>query len=356
MRRRRAPRGASQKRREGGRVFSHQGVSLSLESPMSRHLRYQSAAWATHLVTARCTQGYSLLRPSEEENALIAGCLARALELHRDEVRLHHYVIMSNHLHLILSSERAASKSRFMCHLSSNLARELCRVHQWRDHVWEGRYHSHELLDEESLVDAYLYLFKNSVKEGLVAHPRDWPGHHGWAQLCAGVGVEGAWVDRTGWHYAQQTRRGRSLTEEDFTRRIPVALSRPARWAGLSDEEYQARCVGWGEEATREALEERAAQRGRAGDVGEGLSVLGARAVCEQPVFEPRASPRRPRTLCRARCSGVFVGYLRAYRAFREAFWEASRRLRAAVEARARVPDVRFPVEGVALYVGRSDT
>ncbi len=329
---------------------------------MPRHLRYQSTPWATHLITARCTQGYSLLRPTQEERALIAGCLARALELHRDEVRLHHYVVMSNHLHLIISSERAASKSRFMCHLSSNLARELCRAHKWRDHVWEGRYHSHEVLDEEGLIDAYKYLFKNSVKEGLVAHPRDWPGHHGWAQLCAGVRVEGAWIDRTAWYYAQQTLRGRAQTLNDFTRHIEIPLSRPAVWEGLSDEEYRARCVAWAEEATREAqqarAEEQAARRGidPSGLLGEELPVLGAEAVQAQPVFEPRPSPRRPRPLCRSRCPGRFLAYLRSYRDFKERFLDASARLRAAVAAGGRVPDVRFPVEGVALYVGRIGT
>jgi REP element-mobilizing transposase RayT len=324
---------------------------------MPRHLRYQSTAWATHLITARCTQGYSLLRPSRAENALIAGCLARALEVSQDEIRLHHYVIMSNHLHLIISSARAASKSRFMCHLSSNLARELCRVHKWSDHVWEGRYHSHEILDDEALIDAYRYLFKNSVKEGLVAHPRDWPGHHGWAQLCAGVQVEGAWVDRTAWYYAQQTQRGRSLRIEDFTRLLEVKLHRPACWADLSDEAYRARCIEWAEEATQEALYERAVALrmmcAMKGEVIEEPPVLGAVAVCEEAVFSSRRSPRRTRPLCRARCPQRFLDYLRGYRAFRDAFLDASSRLRAAVEARVRIPDVIFPVEGVALYVGR---
>ena len=154
---------------------------------MPRHLRFQSTEWSPHLITARCTQGQGLLRPEGEVNALIAGALARALEQHSGEVELHHYVFMSNHLHLLLSTRDAHAKARFMCHLSGNLARELCRYWGIRDHLWEGRYHSHELLDEEALMDAYKYIFKNSVKEGLVSHPAEWPGLHGYAQLCAGA-------------------------------------------------------------------------------------------------------------------------------------------------------------------------
>ena len=48
---------------------------------MPRHLRYQPSPWTTHLITSRCTEGKGLLSPTPALNSLIAGCLARALEL-----------------------------------------------------------------------------------------------------------------------------------------------------------------------------------------------------------------------------------------------------------------------------------
>lgn len=354
-------------------IFSPKNKGIHI---MPRHLRYQHTEWSTHLVTTRCTQGYKLLRPSKRLNKLVAGCLAKALEAHQDEVELNHYVIMSNHYHLILTSKSARAKARFMCHLNSNLARELCKIHKHRDHAWEGRYASHEILDEQALISAYQYLFKNSVKERLVSHPSEWPGLHGWAQLCGGQRVEGEWLDRTGWYFARQTKRGRLKRERDFVRVMPLTLTRPRGWVAWGELEYRARCEEWTAVAMREVAEELEAEgleprrsRGSRGGRGEGsrvrrarrgalevlMVVLGAEAVCEQEVFERGELKRRtPRPLCRSGCVRALGGYLDAYRVFKGAFLDASRRLREAIARGVSLPRVIFPDGGVPLYLGKT--
>ncbi len=337
---------------------------------MPRHLRYQPTAWATHLVTTRCTQGYALLRPSPQLNALILGCLARSLELHRGEVELHHYVFMSNHYHLLISTLNARAKSRFMCHLNSNLARELCRAWRWRDHVWEKRYASDVVLDESALVATLKYIFKNSVKERLVEHPREWPGAHGWAPLCGGDAAYGEWVDRSALFFARQTQKGRHKTERDFTRRLEVRLCPPRCWGEMSDEDYRARCGRLAEEATAEALSGLAAEAeaqasarpiSRRVSVDVGLSegagaavrvrFLGAEGVCAQPVFEARPSKGLPRPLCRSRCPQLRAEFVSAYGEFKLLFQRASARLRAGVLREGRAPQVRFPPGGVGVFI-----
>ena len=58
-----------------------------------------------------------------------------------------------------------------MCHFKSNLARELGRIHDWHGSLWQNRYSSEEILDEEGLIEIFKYITENSVKEGLVNHP-----------------------------------------------------------------------------------------------------------------------------------------------------------------------------------------
>ena len=333
---------------------------------MPRHLRFQSADWSPHLITARCTQGHSLLRP-DDTNALITATLARALERHRGEVELHHYVIMSNHIHLLISTKDAHAKARFMCYFSGNLARELCRHWNTRDHIWEGRYHSHELLDETALIDAYKYIFKNSVKEGLVDHPRDWPGLHGYAQLCAGAVLIGRWLDRTRWGYAERTQRGRERGEQAYMREAPVTLTQPRCWGEWTQDEYHERCERWCAEAVQEALESRArrlaearrnlGERGVSFDVAverasADLTSIGADAVRAEPVFVARPVSRSPRPLCRSGCDKRFAEFMAGYRAFQSAFLHTSSLLRAAVARGERLPHVKFPQGGVPLYIG----
>ena len=330
---------------------------------MPRHLRFQSSQWAPHLITARCAQGQALLRPNDEVNHIVAGALARSLEKHREEVELHTYSVMSNHLHLLMSTRDAHAKARFMCHLSGNLARELCRHCGIRDHLLEGRYHSHEILDEEALIDAYKYIFKNSVKEGLVSHPREWPGLHGYAPLCEGEVVMGRWLERTKWGCAKRTQRGLKRGEEACVREEPITLTRPRCWREWSEEVYRARCERWCEEAVQEALEQRAARlreaRRGAGERALVLAValaelapLGVEAVLTQPVFEPRPPSRSPRPLCRSGCDRRFAEHVEVYRAFVGAFREVSGRLRAAIAGGGDLPRVRFPEGGVPLYIG----
>ncbi|MEM6795930.1 MAG: hypothetical protein AAF725_18290, partial [Acidobacteriota bacterium] len=53
-------------------------------------------------ITQRTLQGRYLLRPSQQTNDLIVGCLARARQKNPG-VRLHAVSVMSNHLHMLAS-------------------------------------------------------------------------------------------------------------------------------------------------------------------------------------------------------------------------------------------------------------
>ena len=64
---------------------------------MPHHLRYQSTAWATHHVVSRMIQGYAFLKPTEEITAIARGVLCYALEHHKDTIKIHHHVFLSNH-------------------------------------------------------------------------------------------------------------------------------------------------------------------------------------------------------------------------------------------------------------------
>ena len=122
---------------------------------MGYHLRYQSKSWATHHVVSRCIQGYSFLKPTPEVVAITAGVLGRSLHVYSHCIKLHHYAFLSNHFHFLLSSESASALSEFMKYLKSNLTRELSRLHGWSGPMWQSRYASEEILDEESLIEVF---------------------------------------------------------------------------------------------------------------------------------------------------------------------------------------------------------
>ena len=122
---------------------------------MPRHLRFQSRSWATHHVTSRCLRGYAFLKPIPQVKAICAGTLAYSLDTYQGRVELHHLAFLSNHFHLLLSTAEAHDLASFMCHFKSNLARELCHLHDWGDALWSGRYFSEEILDEGALREVF---------------------------------------------------------------------------------------------------------------------------------------------------------------------------------------------------------
>lgn len=146
---------------------------------MPHHLRYQNAEWALHHVVSRCINGFSFLRPTPAIVQICKGVLGRALVMYSKRIKLIHMVFLSNHFHFLLESEDAHALSQFVQYLKSNLSRELAREHDWQGTMWQSRFASEEILDEESLEEIFKYITENSVKEGLVDHPRAWrsPAH-----------------------------------------------------------------------------------------------------------------------------------------------------------------------------------
>src|SRR5947209_6713848 len=60
----------------------------------------------------------------------------------RYEVQIHHFTIMSNHYHLVISASPKTSIDRFMQQLNSMAARAINKLLNRRGHLWEDRYKS----------------------------------------------------------------------------------------------------------------------------------------------------------------------------------------------------------------------
>ena len=182
---------------------------------MAYNLRYQESEWAMHHVVSRCINGYSFLKPTPEITQICAGVLGRSLTMYSERIRLTSMTFLSNHFHLLLESRDIHSLSAFMQYLKSNLSRELARVHEWQGPMWQSRYSSEQILDQESFDKALKYMMENSVKESLVGHPRAWPGLHGFRQIIDRVELSGPWVDRTALYQAKRNPKTRDHAKEE---------------------------------------------------------------------------------------------------------------------------------------------
>ena len=316
---------------------------------MSR-LRFQLAPWTTFFVTCRNLMGYSLMRPSEHMNKIIAGVVAHVKQRYEETIKLHNGVFMSNHYHLLITPLDQRVLADFMRDLNSCLAKELGLIHDLHGHLWHTTYKASPVLDEDALEDRYRYIFANSVKEDLVEHPRDWPGIHAYRAICEGEQIEGVWIDRTGLYKAQQRAKLKcnkdtpAPTEADFSQPLVLTFDGPPPlWGDLSDEAYRDLCQRLTDEVVQHYAEVREAKGDR---------VMGAEAVTRQEVMKPRFTKRSTTPLCHAKCMERLREFKEAYWSFVAQFKEASTALRTHVARTCCTLEVMFPEGGVPLAGG----
>jgi putative transposase len=102
------------------------------------------------------------------------------------ECAIHAYVLMTNHIHLLLTPSRADGPSVLMKHLGQRYAQYVNRTYQRSGTLWEGRYRSCIAQDEGYVLGCYRYIELNPVRAGMVAHPAEYP----WSSYVAnGLGT-----------------------------------------------------------------------------------------------------------------------------------------------------------------------
>jgi len=96
------------------------------------------------------------------------------------KVDIYNFIVTSNHIHLLVSSDVEDGISDFMCHMSGNMARYYNRRKKLTGSFWEGRYRSTLIQDGNHLSSCMFYIDMNMVRAGVVKHPRQWKwsGYH----------------------------------------------------------------------------------------------------------------------------------------------------------------------------------
>ena len=98
----------------------------------------------------------------------------------RFDCRVHAYVLMTNHVHLLLTPGKVDSAALLMKHLGQRYVQYVNRTYRRSGTLWEGRYRSCLTQSEDYVLACYRYIELNSVRAGMVRHPRDylWSSFH----------------------------------------------------------------------------------------------------------------------------------------------------------------------------------
>jgi putative transposase len=92
----------------------------------------------------------------------------------RLDVRLLAYCLLPNHFHLLLWPRADGDLSAYMMWLTTAHVRRYHRHYHSSGHVWQGRFRSFPIQEDEHLLTVHRYIERNAVRAGLVARAQDW--------------------------------------------------------------------------------------------------------------------------------------------------------------------------------------
>jgi len=110
---------------------------------------------------------------AEEDHRLYREWLAGAAAEHGCAV--HAYVLMTNHVHLLVTPATPESLPRAMQSLGRRYVRHVNAVHRRTGTLWEGRYRAAPIDSEAYFLACCRYIELNPVRAHMVRHPRDYP-------------------------------------------------------------------------------------------------------------------------------------------------------------------------------------
>jgi putative transposase len=177
------------------------GGDFVLTSQLSLLKRYQQAR-DLHFVTFSCYRRQPLL-----SSAHAKGLLEQALEQARRAYGFYvtGYVIMPEHVHLLISEPERSTLARALQAMKQSVARKLIGG---REHFWQARYYDFNVWTKRKRVEKLRYMHRNPVKRGLVEKPEDWA----WSSFRHYLtGVEGVVEIESEWTGRKRERMGMPL-------------------------------------------------------------------------------------------------------------------------------------------------
>jgi REP element-mobilizing transposase RayT len=125
--------------------------------------------------------GEALLR-DEQVATLIQNDL---LKYDGDRYRLHAWVVMPNHVHVLLTRSEQTTLSEIMQSFKSYTAHEANRLLGRRGKFWLDDYFDRYIRNAEHYQKAVRYIENNPVKARLCSKPEDWPFSSAWFRVHA---------------------------------------------------------------------------------------------------------------------------------------------------------------------------
>jgi putative transposase len=183
---------------------------------MSRPPRLELAGVPLHVIQRGINRSACFF--GDADRRFYLRCLADAAAVRGCAV--HAYVLMTNHVHLLLTPGRQGAVGAMMQDIGRRYVRVINTLHGRTGSLWEGRFKSSLIDSEHYLLTCHRYIESNPVRAGMVAAVTDyrWSSHAHYA----GIRVDALISD-----YPEYRALGQSVEERRSAFRSLFAVPLP---------------------------------------------------------------------------------------------------------------------------------
>ncbi len=161
---------------------------LAVEFAMPAGLKRYYGKGHLHFITFSCYRRLPLLKSARARDVFV-----RELSKASDEMEflIVGYVVMPEHVHLLIGEPKQGTPSTVMQKLKLRVARKLRKRSKFANpgqmelpftetqeplrSFWQARFHDFNIYSERKRVEKLRYMHANPVKRGLVSHSKEWP-------------------------------------------------------------------------------------------------------------------------------------------------------------------------------------
>jgi putative transposase len=192
-----------------------------------------------HHVTHRGNNKRTLFSQPPDYHRFIALIADAKVKTH---VEVHCVVLMTNHLHFVVTPRSTRALSKFMGSIAQRWSQLRNAQKMSSGKLWEGPFHSEPLLTEAHLAATLAYIELNPVRAGLV----DDASQYRWSSFACHAGGEGRFPARlwtpTDWYQSLgATIEERQRRYAEYVRAAQARGGRPSQFETLDAKEERLR-------------------------------------------------------------------------------------------------------------------
>ena len=156
---------------DNGAPFTNGCQSWHYHRRMARLPRLTLPGYPHHVILRGNNR--QLIFKDNSDREILLGLLVGGCQKHG--VDLHAFVLMDNHLHLLLTPQADKALSKMMQDLGRDYVRYFNKKHTRTGTLWEGRFRSALIQTDRYFLSCMVYIDLNPVRAGMVAQALDHP-------------------------------------------------------------------------------------------------------------------------------------------------------------------------------------